>query len=71
MEKRKREPVSKKQSATVRIRWVQSAIACPEKHKKIVRGLGLRRLQQVVERPDTPAIRGMVAKIPHLVEIVE
>ena len=63
--------MSKEKSATIRIQWVQSAIACPEKHKKIVWGLGLRKLQQVVERPDTPAIRGMVAKIPHLVAIVK
>jgi large subunit ribosomal protein L30 len=62
--------VSKSQTATIRIQWVQSAIGSPEKHKKIVRGLGLRKLQQVVERPDTAAIRGMVAKVPHLVRIV-
>jgi len=37
----------------------------------VLRSLGLRRIRQVVERQDTPAVRGMVAKIPHLVEIVE
>ena len=58
-------------TAKIKIQWVQSAIACPEKHKLVVRGLGLRKLQQVVERPDTPSIRGMVAKVPHLVRIVE
>jgi large subunit ribosomal protein L30 len=61
----------KKTAGTVKIQWVQSAIACPTKHKLIVRGLGLRKLQQVVERPDSPSIRGMVAKIPHLVRIIE
>ena len=55
----------------VRIRWMRSFIAAPEKHKRVVRGLGFTRLNQVVEREDTPAIRGMVAKIPHLVEIIE
>ncbi len=55
---------------TIRIRWVRSAIAAPVKHKKIVRGLGLTHLNQIVEREDTPAVRGMVKKIPHLVEIV-
>jgi large subunit ribosomal protein L30 len=55
----------------VKIQWYRSAIAAPEKHKVIVRSLGLTRLNQVVERPDTPAIRGMVAKIPHLLRIVE
>ncbi|MBI3933457.1 MAG: 50S ribosomal protein L30 [Acidobacteria bacterium] len=58
-------------TGTIRIQWVQSAIACPQKHKLVIRGLGLRKLQQVVERPDTPSIRGMVAKVPHLVRIVE
>jgi len=57
--------------ATIRIKWVQSAIACPVKHKLVIRGLGLRKLQQVVERPDTPSIRGMVAKVPHLVRIID
>lgn len=55
---------------TIRIQWVRSAIAAPTKHKKIVRGLGFTHLNQIVEREDTPAIRGMVNKIPHLVEIV-
>ena len=55
----------------IKIKLVHSPICTPEKHKKIVRGLGLRKLNQVVERPDTPAFRGMVKKIPHLVELVE
>jgi large subunit ribosomal protein L30 len=59
------------QARTIKIKLVRSIIGRPEKHRRIVRGLGLRRLNQVVERPDTPAIRGMVRKIPHLVEIVE
>lgn len=57
-------------SGTVRIQWYRSAIATPEKHKAVVRGLGLTKLNQVVERPDSPAIRGMVAKVPHLLRIV-
>ena len=52
------------------IRMIGSLIGCPEKQRATVRGLGLRRLNQEVEREDTPAIRGMVKKIPHLVEIV-
>ncbi|HEY2942374.1 MAG TPA: 50S ribosomal protein L30 [Vicinamibacteria bacterium] len=55
----------------LRIRMIGSVIGCPEKQRATVRGLGLRRLQQVVEREDTPAVRGMVKKVPHLVEIVE
>jgi large subunit ribosomal protein L30 len=57
-------------SGTLQLKWVRSAICAPEKQKKVVKGLGFTRLNQVIERPDTPAIRGMVAKIPHLIEIV-
>jgi large subunit ribosomal protein L30 len=55
----------------IQIRYVRSAICSPVKHKLVVKGLGFTRLNQVIERPDTAAIRGMVAKIPHLVEIVQ
>jgi len=55
----------------LRLKYVRSAICTPVTHKKVVRGLGFTRLNQVIERPDTPAIRGMVAKVPHLVEIVQ
>ena len=58
-------------SGTVRIQFYRSSIATPEKHKTIVRSLGLTKLNQVVERPDTDSIRGMVAKVPHLLRIVE
>ncbi len=53
------------------LKWVRSAIQAPVKHKLVIRGLGFTRLNQVIERPDTDAIRGMVAKVPHLVEIVK
>jgi len=53
------------------LKWVRSAICTPVKHKRVVKGLGFTRLNQVIERPDNAAIRGMVAKIPHLVEIVQ
>jgi len=59
-----------KSGATLRLKWVRSAICAPVKQKQVVRGLGFTRLNQVITRPDTPAIRGMVAKVPHLVEIV-
>ena len=52
------------------LKYVRSVICTPVKHKLVVKGLGFTRLNQVIERPDTPAIRGMVAKVPHLVEIV-
>ena len=62
---------SKGTSGKLQIKWVRSAICSPVKHKLVVKGLGFTRLNQVIERPDTPAIRGMVKKVPHLVEIVE
>jgi large subunit ribosomal protein L30 len=55
----------------IRIQWYRSAICTPLKHKTIVRSLGLTKLNQVVERPDNGSIRGMVAKVPHLLRIVE
>ena len=63
--------MGEKNPGTIRIRWFRSMIACPEKQRRVVRGLGFRKLQQEVVRPDTPSIRGMVAKISHLVRIVE
>ena len=53
----------------IRIKLVRSPIGAPEKHKVIVRALGLRKINQVVEKPDTPGFRGMVAKIPHLLSL--
>ncbi|MGD8895079.1 MAG: 50S ribosomal protein L30 [Acidobacteriota bacterium] len=58
-------------AGTVRIKMIGSVIGCPEEQRATVRGLGLRRLQQVVEREDTPMVRGMINKIPHLVAVVE
>jgi large subunit ribosomal protein L30 len=58
-------------AGTLKLKYVRSAICTPVTHKKVVRGLGFTRLNQVIERPDTAAIRGMVAKVPHLVEIVQ
>ncbi len=56
---------------TIKIKLVRSPICTPEKHKDIVRGLGLHKVNQVVERPDNPGIRGMVKKVPHLLAVVE
>ena len=58
-------------SAMIKIKLIGSPICCPEKHKKIVRSLGLKKMNRVVERPDTPAFRGMVNKVPHLLAIVK
>jgi large subunit ribosomal protein L30 len=56
---------------TIRIQYYRSYIAAPKKHKQIVNSIGLTKLNQIVERPDTPATRGFVAKVPHLLRIVE
>ena len=56
---------------TIKIKLIGSPICCPEKHKVIVRSLGLKKMNRVVLRPDTPAFRGMVAKVPHLLAIVK
>jgi large subunit ribosomal protein L30 len=63
--------MAKKAIETLKIEYFRSAVGRPVKQKKVVQGLGLRRLNQVVERPDTPEIRGMVKKVGHLVRIVE
>ena len=60
-----------KKTGTIHIKWVRSGIAFPRKQKEVVKSIGLHRLNQVVERPDTVHFRGLVAKVPHLVELVE
>ena len=55
----------------IKIKLVRSPICTPEKHKVIVRALGLKKMNQVVERPDTPSFRGFVKKIPHLLALVD
>lgn len=57
--------------ATIHIKYVRSGIGFDYHTKQMIRSLGLTRLNQVVERQDTPQIRGQVAKIPHFVEIVD
>ncbi|HWF47634.1 MAG TPA: 50S ribosomal protein L30 [Bryobacteraceae bacterium] len=56
---------------TIKIKLVRSPICTPQKHKNIVKSLGLHKINRVVVRPDTPGFRGMVKKVPHLLEIVE
>lgn len=57
--------------STLRIEQIKSPIGYPKNQREVLRGLGLRRIRHVVERQDTPAVRGMVRKIQHLVRIVE
>src|ERR1017187_1852754 len=60
-----------KASGTLRIRQIKSGICAPVDQKQTLFGLGLRRIRQVVVRPDTPTVRGQVQKPRPLVEIVE
>ncbi len=55
----------------LKIKLVKSFIGYPKKQREVVKGLGLRRLHHEVIRQDTPAIRGMIEKVKHLVEIEE
>lgn len=55
----------------LRVTWVKSSIGYSRRQKGTVRALGLRRLGDVVEHADTAAIRGMIDKVSHLVEVEE
>lgn len=55
----------------IKIKQVRSSISCPKKQREILKGLGLKKIGQVVKRENTDSIMGMVNKIPHLVKIVE
>jgi large subunit ribosomal protein L30 len=62
---------TKADASKIKIQYYRSTIAFPKTQKEVVRSLGLRKLNQVVERPDTPSMRGAVAKVPHLIRIIE
>ncbi len=57
--------------AMLKIQYYRSAIGTPEKHRLVIKSLGLKRLNQIVTRVDSPAVRGLVAQVPHLVRILE
>ena len=56
---------------TIRIQYYRSFIAFPKTQKEIVRSIGLTKINQIVERPDNASMRGVVAKVPHLLRIIE
>ncbi|MDE3114678.1 MAG: 50S ribosomal protein L30 [Pseudomonadota bacterium] len=58
-----------KTSGTLKLKWIRSFIGCTRDMRQTIRGLGFRRMQQVIECADTPETRGMIAKVHHLVEI--
>jgi len=55
----------------LKIKLVKSPIGRPETHKKTVKALGLRKIGQVVEKDDTPQIRGMIHQIDYMVEVID
>ena len=57
--------------ATLRVTLVKSKIGSKPKQRGTLRALGLRKIDQSVDLPDRPEIRGMIAKVPHLVQVEE
>ena len=55
----------------IKVTLVKSMITRPEKHRKVLRGMGLTKLNKTVELEDTPCIRGMIHKVSHLVTVKE
>lgn len=58
-------------SGTLQITLVKSTIGKQKRHRDTVAGLGLVRLNQTVERPDTPEVRGMIAKVAHMLNVAK
>jgi len=56
---------------TIKVKQVRSGIGCPREMRETLKALGLGKMHRVAERPDTKETRGMIAKIPHLVQVVE
>ena len=56
---------------TIKIKQIGSPIRRPESQRKILIGLGLNKMHRVVELQDTPEVRGAIAKLPHMVAIVD
>jgi large subunit ribosomal protein L30 len=61
----------KKKTGHIKIKWVVSDIGSTDDMRATIKGLGLRKMHRVVERQDNDAIRGMIHKVRHLVEVVE
>jgi len=55
----------------IKVRQIRSGIGCPREMRETLKALGLGKMHRVAERIDSPELRGMIKKIPHLVEVVE
>lgn len=60
---------ARKQKPKLRVTQVRSAIGYDRRQRVILRGLGIRRMHHTVELEDTPSVRGMIRKIPHLLKV--
>ena len=67
----RRNKEGRKDAKTIRIRQKVSGIGCPVEMRETLKALGLGKMNRISERVDSPEVRGMIAKIPHLVEVVE
>jgi len=56
---------------TIKVKWIRSVIGRPGNQRKTIRGLGFKRLNQILTLPDRPEIRGMIHRVDHLLEILE
>ncbi len=65
------EDKEKQYMATIKIKQIKSKIGAPVDQKRTLQALGLRRISQVVEKEDSPVLRGMIRKVHHLVTVVE
>jgi large subunit ribosomal protein L30 len=57
--------------AKIKIKLVRSLIGRPEKHRRTIEALGFKKVGQVVEKEDTPQIRGMINQVSYMVEVIE
>ncbi|WP_026895027.1 50S ribosomal protein L30 [Clostridiisalibacter paucivorans] len=57
--------------AKINVKLVRSKIGKNEKQRRTIEALGLRKIGQIVEKEDTPQIRGMIEKVNHMVEVIE
>jgi large subunit ribosomal protein L30 len=71
MSKKASKKTEKQSEKTIKIHYYRSSIGYSHKQKQLVQSLGFTKLNQILERPDTPAIRGVVNKVPHLLRIIE
>jgi len=58
-------------SNKIKVKLVKSMIGRPEKHRRVLKGMGLKKMNKTVELPDTPSTRGMINAVSHLVKVEE